>query len=112
MEIEVTETALTDLSELPKEVESTFLNAKRTAESNLDLGATPRMAFEKYLSGNMHPILQETLGRDYRAWFVEGDRIRDLPDGEIFCIRVVTAKEAHKIEDNSTVDEVLRYALE
>ena len=112
MEIEVTETALNDLAELPEEVGSTFLNAKRTAESNLEMGATPRMAFEKYLSGNMHPILQETLGRDYRAWFIEGNRIKDLQDGEIFCIRVLTAKEAHKIEDNSTIDEVLRHAFE
>lgn len=112
MEIEVTEKAMEDLSELPKEVTDTFLNAKKTAESNLNLGATHRMAFGKYLSGNMHPILQETLGRDYRAWFIEGDRINKLSDGKIFCIRILTAKEAHKIEDSSTFDEVLQHALE
>ena len=112
MDIELTEKALEDLSELPKEVTDTFLNAKNTAESNIDLGATPRMAFEKYLSGNMHPILQETLGRDYRAWFIEGDRVESLENDKIFCIRVLTAKGAHKIEDNSTTDEVLQRALE
>ena len=112
MEIELTERALKDLSELQEEVTDTFLNAKNTAESNMDLGATPRMAFEKYLSGNMHPILQETLGIDYRAWFIEGDRIESLENNKIFCIRIMTAKEAHKIEDNSTTNEVLQRALE
>lgn len=111
MSIELTEKALEDLSELPEEVTDTFLNAKKTAESNMDMGASPRMAFGKYLSGNMHPILQETLGRDYRAWFIEGERVEKLDDGKIFCIRVLTAKEAHKIEDNSTIDEVLRHAF-
>jgi len=109
----MTEKAIKDIADLPSEVDNTFFNAKNTAETNMgDLNATPRQAFEKYLSGDMHPFLQEKFG-DYRAWFVEGDKIDQLENGEIYCIRVLTAKEAHKIEDSSmTFDDIVQSALE
>lgn len=112
MEIKLTEQSIKDLAELPAEVEDTFFNAKDTAESNItDLGATPRQAFEKYLSGDMHPFLQEKFG-DYRAWFVEGDRVNLLENGKIYCIRILTAKEAHRIEDSTkTFSDILQSAL-
>lgn len=113
MEINMTDKAMQDIAGLPEEVDDTFFNAKRTAETNIgDLNAEPRQAFEKYLSGDMHPILQEKFG-DYRAWFVEGENVESLEDGEIYCIRVLTAKEAHKIEDSSkTFDDIVQSALE
>ncbi|MFB6209177.1 MAG: hypothetical protein ABEJ56_03490 [Candidatus Nanohaloarchaea archaeon] len=107
MEIVVTENAVRDIAELPGEVEDTFFSAKKTAEKNLNLGASPDQALEKYLSGGMHPILQETLGADYRAWFIEGGRANkmlgrnEFDEDKLYCFRVLTAKEAHKIEDGS-----------
>lgn len=118
MDVVVTENAVRDLAELPGEVEDTFFSAKRTAEKNLGLGASPDQALEKYLSGGMHPILQEALGADYRAWFIEGGRANKLLDrgefeeGKLYCFRVLTAQEAHKIEDSSmNARAILRSAL-
>lgn len=113
-EIEVTDLALQDLSELPKEVEDTFFNMIDTAEGNLGLGAAPNQVFEKYLSGDMHPLLQEKLGRDYRVWFIEGGRIdrEEFEDGRIYCVRVLTKPQAEEIEASSrTVHEVLEPVL-
>jgi hypothetical protein len=93
----VTDQALNDLAELPTSVESTFLSAVDTADKNLELGAEPRQAIGKYLAGNMHPILQMALGRDYRAWFIEGNYIPQLDDSTVYAFMVTTKKEAKRL---------------
>ncbi|PSG98535.1 MAG: hypothetical protein BRC29_00220 [Nanohaloarchaea archaeon SW_7_43_1] len=97
MEIEVTERAMKDLVELPDEVGDTYLSKKDAIEKNLSLGASPRQAFDKFLSVNMNPVLQINLGRDYRAWFVEGGYVEELEDDTIYGWRVLTKKEAKKL---------------
>lgn len=97
MKIEVTERALKDLSKLPEKVTETYLSKKEDLSKNLSLGASPEQAFDKFLSGNMHPVLQINLGRDYRAWFVEGSRVEKLDDDTIYGWRVLTKKEAEKL---------------
>jgi mRNA-degrading endonuclease RelE of RelBE toxin-antitoxin system len=71
MDIEVADAAKKDLDRLPNPVRDTFYSKVESTEKNLDIGATPKQAFDKYLSGNMNPVLQMNLGRDFRAWFIE-----------------------------------------
>ncbi|MFB6213260.1 MAG: hypothetical protein ABEJ07_01730 [Candidatus Nanohaloarchaea archaeon] len=97
MEIEVTERAMKDLAALPDKVVETYMSKKDAVEKNLDLGATPRQAFDKFLSGNMNPVLQMNLGRDYRAWFIEGEYVEELEDDAIYGWRVLTKKESKKL---------------
>lgn len=99
MEVEVTERALKDLAKLPNKVMETFLSKKDSINKNLSLGASPEQVFDKFLSGNMHPVLQMNLGRDYRAWFVQGTRVEGPEDDTIYCWRVLTKKEAKKLTD-------------
>lgn len=97
MEIVITERSLKDLSNLPEEVESTFRSKKKDASRNLSIGADTGDVFDKYLSGNMHPVLQMNLGRDYRAWFLEGKYVEELEEDMIYCWRVLTKNEAEKL---------------
>ncbi len=97
--ITVLPSAMDDLSELPQAVADTFYSAKDTAETNMGLGADPGQVFEKYMSGNLHPFLQMTLGRDYRAWFLEGTYLAELDDELVYCLKVMTANEAHELAD-------------
>ena len=97
MEIEITETAMKDLTQLPDKVAETYLSKRTSIEKNLNIGAEPEQAFDKYLSGNMHPLLQINLGRDYRAWFIEGEYIENLEDDKIYGWRDLTKKEAKKL---------------
>lgn len=78
----MTDQAIQDIAELPNEVDNTFFNAKATAETNMEeLNATPRQAFGEYLSGPLHPLLQNEFG-DYRAWFVQGKNVQQLENGK------------------------------
>lgn len=97
--IEKTETAEEDLNRLHPEVRDTFESKIEAIEKNLGIGATPDQAFNKRMSGDMHPILQMTLGGDYRAWFLEGSRLNlDWADNDtIYCIMVLTKKEQEKL---------------
>ncbi|QGA79966.1 hypothetical protein [Candidatus Nanohalobium constans] len=97
MGIEVSDRAMKDLVDLPDEVVETYLSKKDAMEKSLNIGATPRQAFDKFLSGNMHPVLQINLGRDYRAWFIEGEYIENLEDDKIYGWRVLNKKEAKKL---------------
>lgn len=92
----MTRTAEKDLKELPGFVKETFLNKKAEAEKNIDMGEAS-MVFDKYLSGSMHPVLQMNLGRNYRAWFIEGKYVEKLDGNKIFTWRVLSKKEAKKI---------------
>ena len=96
-EIVLTGRAVRDLAELPGKVEDTFLSKKDSTQKNLGIGAEPVQAFDKYLSGNMHPVLQMNLGRDYRAWFIEGEYIDSLDDNKIYCIKIMKKPEAKKL---------------
>ncbi len=97
MDIEVTESALTDLERVSGDVEETFWSKIRDVERNLDLGASPGQAFDKYLSGPMHPLLQMNLGRDYRAWFLEGTYVKYLGDDTVYCLKILSKPEAVKL---------------
>lgn len=97
MEIDIIPKAEKDLERLPELVRDTFFSKLESTEKNLNIGASPRQAFDKYLSGNMHPCLQMNLGRDYRAWFVEGKHLEKYESGKIYCVKVLTKKEAQKL---------------
>lgn len=97
MEIEVTDTAEEDLERLDNQVRDTFYSKINSTEKNLGIGASPGQAFDKYLSGNMNPVLQMNLGRDFRAWFLEDKYIEKFEDGKIYCMMVLTKKEAKKL---------------
>ncbi len=97
MEIEVTDTAEEDLERLDNRVRDTFYSKVESTEKNLGIGANPGQAFDKYLSGNMNPVLQMNLGRDFRAWLLEGKYLEGLEDGKIYCLMVLTKKEAKEL---------------
>ena len=97
MGIEVTDLAEEDLERLPNPVRDTFYSKIDSTEKNLRIGASPKQAFDKYMSGNMHPVLQMTLGRDYRAWFLEGKHLVKREDGKIYCMMILTKKESKKL---------------
>lgn len=105
--IVLTERAIYDLSELPERVEDTFYSKKESTQKNLGIGAEPGQAFDKYLSGNMHPILQMNLGRDYRAWFIEGEYMDRLDDNKIYCVKIMKKPEAKKL--TGKIRNVLEY---
>lgn len=108
MDIVVTPNAQEDLSNLPEEVVDTFLSKKQAIEKNLSIGASPDQAFNKRMSGNMHPILQMNLGRDFRAWFVEGKYINsEKVDKDIYCLKVLTKKESKKL--TGSISNALAY---
>lgn len=96
MDIVLTAEAEDDLRRLPDAVVDTFFSKLESIEKNLGIGATPNQAFDKYLSGSMHPCLQINLGRDYRAWFVEEKYLGDADD-KIFCVKILSKKEAQKL---------------
>lgn len=97
MGIEVTDIAEEDLERLPNPVRDTFYSKVESIEKNLEIGATPKQAFDKYLSGNMNPVLQMNLGRDFRGWFLEGKYLEGLEDGKIYCLMVLRKKESKKL---------------
>lgn len=99
MQVEVTKIAEEDLEELPDEVEDTLRSKIRSTQKNLNIGASPGQAFDKYLGGNMNPCLQMNLGRDYRAWFVEGQYLDQLEDDTVYCVAVLSKNEAKKMID-------------
>ena len=101
MKLEKTQIAEEDIQKLSSEVRSTFESKLEAMEKNLKIGATPDQVFHKRMAGNMHPILQINLGRDYRAWFLEGGRI-DLDwteNNTIYCVMVLTKKESKKLSN-------------
>lgn len=96
--ITVTDRAAEDLASLPEHIEETFYTKRRSILHALnDLGATPGQAFDKYLSGPMHPVLQLNLGRDHRAWFLEGRFVPGRDDTTILCWRVLGKNEAQEL---------------
>ena len=97
MKVEVTDIAEEDLERLPNPVRDTFYSKVDSTAKNLEIGATPKQAFDKYMSGNMNPVLQMNLGRDFRAWFLEGKYLEEKDDGKIYCLMVLTKKEAKKL---------------
>lgn len=100
MKVEITETAKGDIERFEEPVRDTFYSKVKSIEKNLNLGATPQQAFDKYLGGNMNPVLQINLGRDFRAWFIEGKYLGDkYSTEEIYCFKVLTKKEAQKLTD-------------
>jgi mRNA-degrading endonuclease RelE of RelBE toxin-antitoxin system len=102
MEVKVTDIAEEDLERLPNPVRDTFYSKIDSTEKNLGIGATPKQAFDKYLSGNMNPVLQMNLGRDFRAWFLEGKYLKDREDGKIYCMVVLTKKESEELTGKIT----------
>ncbi|MFB6209175.1 MAG: hypothetical protein ABEJ56_03480 [Candidatus Nanohaloarchaea archaeon] len=106
--IEITETAENDLVELPPKVEETFFSKATAADRNLELNASPQQTFNKRMSGNMHPFLQMNLGRDFRAWFLEGEYLETLEDGKIYALKVMTKKDSKKL--TGRIQNALAYA--
>jgi len=106
--IEITETVEDDLVGLPPKVEETFFSKTRAADKNLELNGTPQQTFNKRMSGNMHPFLQMNLGRDYRAWFIEGEFIEKLRDEKVYAIKVMTKKDSKKL--TGRIPNALAYA--
>lgn len=94
--IEITNKAEDDLASLPSEVEETYFRKVQEADKTLQLGAAPRQVF-KGLVGNMHPFLQMTLGRDYRAWFLEGRHLELLEEDIIYGLKVLSKKEVKRL---------------
>jgi mRNA-degrading endonuclease RelE of RelBE toxin-antitoxin system len=98
MEIEITETAEQDLERLDNLVRDTFYSKVQSIKKNLDIGASPGQAFNKYLGGNMNPVLQMNLGRDFRAWFLEGKYLPDnFDENTVYCMMILTKKEAKSL---------------
>lgn len=98
MDIEITETAENDLKRLDNSVRDTFYSKVQSTGKNLNIGASPGQAFNKYLSGNMNPVLQMNLGRDFRAWFLEGKYLSDkFNEDKIYCMMILTKKEAKSL---------------
>ncbi len=108
MQVAVTDKAEDDLAVLPRHVEETFFSKIETVETNLRLGAEPGQAFDKYLSGNLHPLLQMNLGRDYRAWFIEGRHLPLRDEDGVYALRVLTKKRAEELSGKIT--DVLAFA--
>jgi hypothetical protein len=106
--IEITEKAENDLVELPSKVEETFFSKVKAADKNLELDASPQQTFNKRMSGNIHPFLQMNLGRDFRAWFIEGDYLEQLESGKIYAIKVMTKKDSKKL--TGRIQNALAYA--
>jgi len=99
VKLEKTDIAEEDLKRLEPDVRDTFESKSEAIKKNLGIGATPDQAFNKRMSGNMHPILQMNLGRDYRAWFIEGGRL-DVEWAEkhkIYCTMILTKKESKEL---------------
>lgn len=107
-EIIVTPNAEEDLAALPEEVFDTFMSKKESAEKNMDIGAEPVQAIGKYLQGNMHPFLQMNIGRDYRAWFIEGEYLDGLEDRNIYCLKIMKKRDAKKL--TGQIRNALEYA--
>lgn len=101
MDVEITGAAKEDLKRFEKPVRETFYSKTDSIEKNLNLGATPSQAFDKYLGGNMNPVLQINLGRDYRAWFIEGEYLEgeSFSEDTVYCFKVLTKKEAQKLTE-------------
>lgn len=101
MNVEIAGSAKDDLERFEDPVRETFYSKIDSIEKNLNIGATPKQAFDKYLSGNMNPVLQISLGRDYRAWFIEGKYLDDkkYSGDEIYCFKILTKKEAQKLTE-------------
>lgn len=99
MELKKTDMAKKDLQRLPDEVNDTFDSKADDVQRNLNIGLDPDQCFNKRLSGNMHPILQMNLGRDYRAWFIESSRLNIdwFEENTIYCIMILTKKEQQKL---------------
>jgi len=111
MKIKLSDRADEKLDQLPDHVEDTLLNKVDDIQTALDLGASPAIAFDKYLSGPMHPILQINLGRDYRAWFIEGRHISIIADDTVLCLTILSKKEATKTAQREDSATLLREAL-
>jgi ribosomal protein L21 len=77
-------------------------------DKNLKLNASPQQTFNKRMSGNMHPFLQMNLGRDYRAWFIEGEYLEQLEEDKIYAIKVMTKKDSKKL--TGRIQNALAYA--
>ncbi|MFB6115376.1 MAG: hypothetical protein ABEK04_03710 [Candidatus Nanohalobium sp.] len=48
------------------------------------------------------------LGRDFRAWFVEGEYIEELEDGKVYALKVMTKKDSKKL--TGQIQNALAYA--
>jgi len=111
MEVHISDGANVDLEQLPVLVGETFFNKLEDIRTALDLGASPAMAFEKYLSGPMHPLLQMKLGRDHRAWFIEGKHVPCLEDDTVLCLAILSKKDAQEAARRGDVTTLVRDAL-
>jgi hypothetical protein len=56
-----------------------------------------RVAFDRYLGGNMDQCLRMNLVRDYRAWNVEGQYLDQSEDDTVYCVDVLSKLEAKKM---------------
>ncbi|MDY6769715.1 MAG: hypothetical protein SVU88_01955 [Candidatus Nanohaloarchaea archaeon] len=107
MRLVVTENAMQALDEVPDRVEETFWSKIEDVERNLDLGAEPAAAFDKYLSGRMHPVLQMNLGRDYRAWFLEGVHLRGQDERAVYALTVLSKSDAEEL--SGTIQDAVSF---
>ena len=97
MDVVVTDLAEEDLERLPSAVRDTLYSKVESTEKNLGIGASPGQAFDKFMSGKMNPVLQMSLGRDFRAWFLEGKYLDGMENGSIYCLMVLTKKESKEL---------------
>jgi hypothetical protein len=50
-----------------------------------------------------HPALQMNLGRDFRAWFLEGKYLPDnFDENTVYCMMILTKKEAKSLTKKIT----------
>lgn len=99
MEIELTPEAEKDLEKLPDEVQETFFSKLEAIEKNMGIGASPSQAFDKYLSGNMHPALQINLGRNHRAWFIESKYLPESKEEKVYCVKILSKESSLKLTE-------------
>ena len=114
-EIEITDQMQEDLEELPPECRESVEKKTEDKENKMDsLGLKPEQAFNKPLNNDFNGILQDPLGSDFRAWFIEGTHLDQLDDDKIYGIRAFRKKdidkESSEVKQDSSISSGADYA--
>jgi hypothetical protein len=96
-----------DLEKLPAQVEKTLYNKSGDFEQNLSMGLEPEKIFKTMISP-WKPLLEMNLGRNYRALFVESNKLPNekLPEDLIDGTKIVglSARPKTDFHDNFRIN--------
>jgi hypothetical protein len=114
-EIEITDQMQDDLEDLPPECRDSVEKKTEAKENKMDkLGLDPEQAFNKPLNNDFNGILQDPLGSDFRAWFIEGTHLDQLDDNKIYGLRAMTKteieRESSEVKQDSNISSGADYA--